>query len=461
MRARAQSATAVVFAMAVAERQAHSDPAARRSACVKTLALLVMLSVVCASLGAEPQPARLAVSERSTPLPQRLSETGLYVEGAVTTVRAEHFAFVPQYPLWSDGATKRRWINLPPGRPSTRRGSMRGNFRSARGCGRSSATSGASRRASSSDWPTDHGASQRTCGTRRAPTRCSRRRTVRAAGQRRARRCAMSIPSRTDCRACHEGAAVPVLGFSALQLSPDRDPLAPHAEPARHRRRGPAHLRRARTGCATCRAACRNAAAHRGGVADRARGARLPARQLRPLPQRRPARCRRSIWCWRSSADRPRNELPSDRCGRCSALEPLSSATAGRRTAGRVLASRHERAPAADAVARPAHAACRRWARSIVDADGLALIERWINRTSIQPQGARHEAIASVNQSVVTRCSPLPSAGCASAARCRAPTHAKPAHATNVARGKYLVTVAGCNDCHTPWKMGPTGPSRT
>jgi Cytochrome c len=30
--------------------------------------------------------------------------------------------------------------------------------------------------------------------------------------------------------------------------------------------------------------------------------------------------------------------------------------------------------------------------------------------------------------------------------------------ADKLARGKYLVTVAGCNDCHTPWKMGPTGP---
>lgn len=27
-----------------------------------------------------------------------------------------------------------------------------------------------------------------------------------------------------------------------------------------------------------------------------------------------------------------------------------------------------------------------------------------------------------------------------------------------VARGQYLVTVAGCNDCHTPWKVGPAGP---
>jgi len=28
-----------------------------------------------------------------------------------------------------------------------------------------------------------------------------------------------------------------------------------------------------------------------------------------------------------------------------------------------------------------------------------------------------------------------------------------------VARGKYLVTISGCNDCHTPWKMGPSGPA--
>lgn len=27
-----------------------------------------------------------------------------------------------------------------------------------------------------------------------------------------------------------------------------------------------------------------------------------------------------------------------------------------------------------------------------------------------------------------------------------------------VTRGQYLVTVAGCNDCHTPFKMGPNGP---
>lgn len=27
-----------------------------------------------------------------------------------------------------------------------------------------------------------------------------------------------------------------------------------------------------------------------------------------------------------------------------------------------------------------------------------------------------------------------------------------------VERGRYLVSIAGCNDCHTPFKMGPNGP---
>jgi hypothetical protein len=37
---------------------------------------------------------------------------------------------------------------------------------------------------------------------------------------------------------------------------------------------------------------------------------------------------------------------------------------------------------------------------------------------------------------------------------------AKPAAASaaTVARGKYLVDIGGCHDCHTPHKMGPDGP---
>jgi hypothetical protein len=36
---------------------------------------------------------------------------------------------------------------------------------------------------------------------------------------------------------------------------------------------------------------------------------------------------------------------------------------------------------------------------------------------------------------------------------------AKPAPAEpSVPRGQYLVTTSGCNDCHTPWKIGTNGP---
>ncbi len=48
-------------------------------------------------------------------------------------------------------------------------------------------------------------------------------------------------------------------------------------------------------------------------------------------------------------------------------------------------------------------------------------------------------------------------AALASSARADAPAQAKAAG--RVARGRYLVTVAGCNDCHTPLKLGPEGPA--
>lgn len=39
-----------------------------------------------------------------------------------------------------------------------------------------------------------------------------------------------------------------------------------------------------------------------------------------------------------------------------------------------------------------------------------------------------------------------------------APLAALATQPDKVTRGKYLVTTSGCNDCHTPWVMGPKGP---
>lgn len=62
---------------------------------------------------------RYAASSRdpasASPLPQRLSETGLYKDIRSKVIDPRNRAFEPQYPLWSDGAEKARWISLPPG----------------------------------------------------------------------------------------------------------------------------------------------------------------------------------------------------------------------------------------------------------------------------------------------------------------------------------------------------------
>jgi hypothetical protein len=48
-------------------------------------------------------------------LPDRLSRTGLWADPESKLVAAANRPYRPQFELWSDGATKRRWIYLPPG----------------------------------------------------------------------------------------------------------------------------------------------------------------------------------------------------------------------------------------------------------------------------------------------------------------------------------------------------------
>jgi hypothetical protein len=47
--------------------------------------------------------------------PQRLSGTGLFADGAGESLAPGVMAYAPRFPLWSDGADKRRWLWLPPG----------------------------------------------------------------------------------------------------------------------------------------------------------------------------------------------------------------------------------------------------------------------------------------------------------------------------------------------------------
>lgn len=48
-------------------------------------------------------------------LPPSLSATGLYADLPSGTLAEGVFAYTPNYPLWSDGAEKSRWVSLPTG----------------------------------------------------------------------------------------------------------------------------------------------------------------------------------------------------------------------------------------------------------------------------------------------------------------------------------------------------------
>lgn len=54
------------------------------------------------------------LSPRVEALPQRISEMRFYTDDALTEISPDLRPYRPNYELWSDGATKRRWIRLPP-----------------------------------------------------------------------------------------------------------------------------------------------------------------------------------------------------------------------------------------------------------------------------------------------------------------------------------------------------------
>lgn len=161
-------------------------------------------------------------------LPERLSDTGLF-EPNTAHARSGLIAFSPQYPLWSDGATKRRWLYLPQGTAIDASNPDAWEF--PRGTklwkefsqGRAIETRYIERMTDGTwRFGTYVWNSQGTDAVL-APT-------IGVTAIATATNTRYDIPGEADCRACHEGSAVPVLGFSLLQLSSDRDPMAPHAD---------------------------------------------------------------------------------------------------------------------------------------------------------------------------------------------------------------------------------------
>jgi mono/diheme cytochrome c family protein len=177
---------------------------------------------LAASPGAEP--VNLAA------LPLHLADTGLFTPGSTDVVAAGNRPFSPQYPLWTDGATKRRWVYLPEGTSIDASDARRWEFpvgtrfwKEFSFAGRRVETrvlwkaSPGGWLAGSYVWNQD--------GTDAVLTSDGMAGAIEIVPGRQ-----HNVPSGADCAACHGTSRGP-LGFNPLQLSNDRDPNAIHGEP--------------------------------------------------------------------------------------------------------------------------------------------------------------------------------------------------------------------------------------
>jgi hypothetical protein len=213
---------------------------------MKPSIFLIAASVLCLSVFGHANLGAAAAfdtgAEADSTLPLTLRDTGLYAPGSAGVLRGGIAAFSPQYPLWSDGAEKRRWLYLPGG--SFIDASQPDAWEFPRGAklwkefayeGRAVETRYIERQRDGSWRFATYVWNEAGDEAVLAPSRGIPALPVPAAPGGR-----YAVPSRADCLACHGSTSVPVLGASALQLSPDRDPLAPGGRP---RQAGEADLR--------------------------------------------------------------------------------------------------------------------------------------------------------------------------------------------------------------------------
>jgi hypothetical protein len=163
---------------------------------------------------------------------ERLSQTGLYSDIASKAVDTRNRPFTPQYVLWSDGGTKRRWISLPAGSRIDTTDMDRWVFPVGTKIWKEFTYQG--RRVETR--LTEKIAAEPQLASWRFKTFAWRpdesdATLVSEAGFPNAAPTAFNtlhdIPSVANCRSCHERGGDAVLAVDALQLSADRDPMVP------------------------------------------------------------------------------------------------------------------------------------------------------------------------------------------------------------------------------------------
>jgi cytochrome c553 len=190
-----------------------------------TIAIMLLAAIVRATAGVD--------SGAAAPVaPALLSETGLYAGEGTTRIDPLNRPFSPQYPLWTDGATKKRWIRLPAGSAIDATNLSRWEFPVGTKFWKEFSFDGRKVetrmlwRVSADTWVfASYAWNDAQTDAALAPEAGVPGAAEIAPGKRHA------IPGTADCRSCHDSARTEILGFDALNLSDDRDPNAPHGEP--------------------------------------------------------------------------------------------------------------------------------------------------------------------------------------------------------------------------------------
>lgn len=174
--------------------------------------------------------AATAAGDQAPPL--RLSQTGLYEDGRVGIIASSNVPFSPQYPLWTDGAAKSRWVFIPSGAVIDASDPAQWNLPVGTRLWKQFSFSGRRVetrmiwRVSVKQWVfASYRWNEAQTDADLVPETGVWNAAAIVGGK------SHSIPSRAECGACHGTEPPRALGFTALQLSPDRDPRALHGEP--------------------------------------------------------------------------------------------------------------------------------------------------------------------------------------------------------------------------------------
>ncbi|HYC37030.1 MAG TPA: hypothetical protein VEC19_11440 [Usitatibacter sp.] len=150
-------------------------------------------------------PIMAGTTPGASALPPTLADTGFY--------DLPKEPFEPNHPLWTDGATKSRWIHLPPGTSIDKSNPQAWDFPVGTKLWKEFAFERAVEtrfieRMADGTWRfATYAWNPAGTEARLAPEDGA---TLESG---------FRIPSRADCLACHEGPVVPVLGYSAVQLA--------------------------------------------------------------------------------------------------------------------------------------------------------------------------------------------------------------------------------------------------